>query len=108
MARRLSRRDEGERRRILAELEASGQSVASFARERGLPAWTLYEWRRRLASRKPVGAAGEPDFVRVVVTPQRPSTSALQVELGTGARIHVPPGFDEGELRRLVEVLSSC
>jgi transposase-like protein len=108
MARKAKGRGDAERRRILTELEASGQSVASFARQRGLSAWTLYDWRRRLGSSERPEAAPEPGFVQVVVKPERQVAAPIQVELPTGARIHVPPGFDEAELRRLVEVLFSC
>ena len=32
---------------LLAELEASGQPLAQFARERGIASWRLYEERRK-------------------------------------------------------------
>jgi hypothetical protein len=32
----------------------------------------------------------------------------MTVELATGVRVHVPHGFEEEELRRLLEVLGSC
>ena len=61
-----SRRDE-DVQRLLAEQEASGLSVAAFARERGVPTWTLYDGRRRLRKRK--GRAKGADFVQVHVRP---------------------------------------
>lgn len=108
MARKATRRSDLERGRVLAELEASGQTVASFARQRGLSAWTLYEWRRRLQAKGRAAKALAPAFVPLHVKPEPTSAVAFQVELDSGTRIHVPGGFDEAELRRLVEVLSSC
>ena len=66
------------------------------------------EWRRRLQAKGRAARAITPKFVPLHVKPERASAVAFQVELDSGARIHVPGGFDESELRRLVEVLSSC
>src|SRR5688572_33001372 len=70
---RAARRGPGEvyYRALLREQESSGQSLRSFARARGLSAWTLYGWRARLGrtrSRRS-RAAGEiaPDLVAVDV-----------------------------------------
>jgi len=106
MAKRVGkRRDEGIRR-LLDEQKASGLSVAAFARERGLSKWRLYEGRQRLRKRK--SRAKKADFVEVHVRPVQPARSPIEVELEAGMRVHVPPGFDEDELRRLLGVLSSC
>jgi hypothetical protein len=32
----------------LRRCEAAGRSAASYAKEQGLPAWALYQWRSRL------------------------------------------------------------
>lgn len=109
MSRRISRWQEEQRRSVLSDLERSGQSVAAFARERGLSPWTLYKWRRDSAGGATrLIAAPEPDFVQVTVRPAEAPRSALQLELEGGLRVNVPAGFDEGELRRLLEVLTSC
>lgn len=100
-----SRRDE-DVQRLLAEQEASGLSVAAFARERGVPTWTLYDGRRRLRKRK--GRAKGADFVQVHVRPVQLPPSPIEVDLKTGIRVRVPAGFDADELRRLLGVLASC
>lgn len=99
------RRDEGIKE-LLAEQQASGLSVAAFARERGLPRWKLYEGRQRLRKRK--SRAKDADFIQVHVRPVEPASSPIEVELKAGMRVQVPPGFDEDELRRLLGVLASC
>ena len=102
-------RAEEKRRQVLAELRASGLSVAAFARERGLSAWTIYDWRRRLREQSG-GARNELDLVKVTVAAPAPApqASTIAVELEAGHRVYVPAGFDAAELRRLLEVLASC
>ncbi len=92
-------------RALVDELEASGLSIAAFARMNGEPPWRLYEWRRRLKRKAP---ASEPTFVpvRIVDAPNQPAP--LEIELGRQRRILVPPGFDEATLQRLVQVLEAC
>lgn len=90
----------------VTELKANGQSVVSFARERGLSPWTLYEWRRRL--RGEVAASERKPFVELKLGRVSSTASTMSIELPSGLRVHVPHGFEEAELRRLVGVLSSC
>ena len=106
MAEPARRRSDERRRQILAEQRASGLSVAAFARERGLSAWTLYDWRRRLGEQ--AVPQEKPEFVQVMVAPSASRASTIAVELEAGMRVHVPAGFDAAELRRLLEVLASC
>src|SRR5919199_2037764 len=41
--------EEGARwRALLAEQKESGQSIAGFCRDRALPVWQFYEWKKRL------------------------------------------------------------
>lgn len=36
---------------LLSEQQTSGQSIAEFCRERVLPVWQFYEWRKRLRAK---------------------------------------------------------
>lgn len=91
---------------LLAELGASGESLAAFARERGLSTWKLYKARRMLECAE--GAAAVFERVRVVGTGEAPAPPSIEVEHSCGHRLRVPVGFDAATLRRLVEVLESC
>lgn len=93
-------------RHVVAELESSGLSVVSFARERGLSPWTLYEWRRRL--RRQDAPSERKPFIEVKLIEKPSPATTMAIELPSGLRVHVPCGFEEEELRRLVGVLSSC
>ncbi len=88
-------------RALIAAQERSGQSVRAFAAARGFAAGTLYWWRSRLRDR------GE-DLVRVAVVEREaaddPTSASFELQLGD-IMLRVPAGFDERELRRLLQAL---
>lgn len=87
---------------LLEELEASGESLASFARARGLRSWKLYKARRKL---RPARREVELVPVRVV---DEARAEAIDLVLASGHRLQIPRDFDEALLRRLLGVLASC
>lgn len=104
----MARRNEARRtqmRQLLAEQESSGLSAARFARERGMSPWLLYKWRRRV--REDAGKARS-RFVEVKVASGSQPSAVIAVELASGVRVHVPRGFAEADLRRVLAVLESC
>jgi len=96
-------------RGLVVEQEVSGQSVAAFCRERGVPASQMFAWRRRLREGE------ESKFVAVEVAPdgeaKQPKlamrSGAIEVRLGRGRSIVVEPGFDAHHLRELLSVLEA-
>jgi hypothetical protein len=90
-------------RGLVAEQGASGQSVAAFCRERGLPASQFFAWKKRLRQ------AAEPFVeVQVVGTPAQSATApsrAIEIRLAGGRRIFVEPGFDADHLRAVLAAL---
>lgn len=95
-------------RAVLERQAESGLSVTDFAASAGVSAWTLYDWRRRLAgSDGDRGAAPRLVEVTVVPTPA-PTGTGIRVRLRSGHRLDVRAGFDDHELRRLIGVLESC
>jgi hypothetical protein len=95
-------------RGLLSEQQTSGQTIAGFCRERMLPVWQFYEWRKRL------GAKTEP-FVAVQVIPSEPaslpipppplSRDPIEIRLRSGRSLLVGPSFDAGHLCRLLRLL---
>lgn len=75
-------------RKFISEQEASGQSVPSFCRERGINEATFYSWR----TRKPEGGAR---FTRVL-TERR-----IELELSSGITIRIAPQ----DLKAVLEAL---
>jgi hypothetical protein len=97
---RIARQEEW--RRILAELDASGERATDFGRARGIPAWKISYWRKAL---KPVSSEGQGGFEQVRMSSDR-TPMALWVEAGRW-RVGVAPGFDAATLRKVVEALTT-
>ena len=102
---------EGEAQAVLEAYEASGLSVAEFARRHGFGPQRLRWWKKRREEQ--AGAALS--FVPVhVAAPQSQATrrteegASMEVVLARGRRIRVEPGFDAGELARLVRALEEA
>lgn len=100
-------------RGLVFEQGASGQSIAAFCRDRGLPVSQFFAWKKRLRQ-----AAAEP-FVEVEVgdargprgegaaQPATPRCAAIEILLAGGRRIFVEPGFDANHLRAVLAVLEA-
>lgn len=98
----------------LRRCEAADGSVASYAREHGLPAWALYQWRSRLVrdglwpakihKAKPVARSQSVPmhFARVAVTAPAPACVVrLQLNNGRRAEIELP------QIDTLIQLISA-
>jgi transposase-like protein len=101
---------ETEAQAVLEAYEASGLSVAEFARRHGLGPQRLRWWKKRRAEEGPALS-----FVPVhVAAPPSPEaqraagTASMEVLLARGRRIRVEPGFDADALARLVRALEEA
>jgi hypothetical protein len=110
-------------RRMLRLWRRSGPTtVRDFCAEHGLTEPSFYSWRRIIverdrARRRPPrradnGRTGagrkqldEPAFVPLGVLPATCTPTALELVLGPGRIVRVPPGFDAATLRQLLAVL---
>jgi hypothetical protein len=89
---------------LIKEQEQSGQSVASFCRERGVRASQFYAWKQRIRQRAGSG------FVEVrsgaePASAGRRRNGAIEVHLDGGRGLLVEPGFDPDHLQALLTVL---
>jgi hypothetical protein len=89
---------------LIKEQEQSGQSVASFCRERGVRASQFYGWKQRI--REGAGSG----FVEVRSGAEPASAGwrrnrAIEVRLHGGRGLLVEPGFDPDHLHALLTVL---
>jgi len=94
----------------LAAQSSSGLSILAYAKKLGVSAPTLYLWKRRLSARANAKSeTPKPGLVELVLERDRgDSTSPFVVRLGEDRSLEVSPGFDDTELRRLMQVLESC
>lgn len=88
-------------RKRLASWMASGLKVREFCEREGVTPTAFAHWRKEIATRD--GRAA-PVFVPVYITPT-PAAVPLEVGLGGGRVIRVPPGFDPAHLRAVVAAL---
>jgi hypothetical protein len=90
------------RARIM-EQEGSGLSVKQFCKERGLSAWSFYDWRKRLReSPAPVRFA----LVERRSGRQKPAISAdVEVVFAGGEQLRIRSGVDGATLRMVIEAL---
>ena len=100
-------------REVFARLEGSGLSMKAFAAREGISYTTMQYWRRRLGGGRTKAVERQKPVVlspvRVVPdTPAAAERKGFEVWLSNGVSLEVPPGFDEGELQRLVGELSGC
>lgn len=85
--------------RLVAQWQRSGESGAAFARQRGIPTWTFWYWRRKLASVSTETAA--PTFVPVQVASDDESW-VLEVVSPSGERVQVRAGASAELVRATV------
>ena len=92
-------------RGLISEQVASGKSIATFSRERGLPVWQFYEWKKRLRHPEPATFVAVEISEAEVIPPQTKQISGIEVQHRRGWSLIVDPGFDAAHLRRLLSVL---
>jgi transposase-like protein len=118
---------------IVRRWKESGRSVRGFCRAEGLRESAFYCWRRELERRKPQATAvevPEPQTGSVTPTPSRgkpllrqdrpgpsfvpvhlvasaagPAAGGVEIVLGQGRTIRVPPGFDRQTLASVLALL---
>jgi hypothetical protein len=99
-------------RTMVRQWRQSGRTARDFCAEHNLSEASFYAWRRTIAERdqEPTSAVSPALFVPVRLTaPTAPDQSAtLEVVLGAGRVLRVPPGFDAATLRRLLGILQEA
>ena len=88
---------------VIAEREASGESVAAYCRQRDIPTWKYHYWSRRLKGEGVERREG--DFVEMRF--DGGGGSGVWFDLGAGVRLVVERGFDAEELRRVLRALGA-
>lgn len=92
---------------IVEAWRESGETVAEFARRHGVDPKRLSRWASRLR-RSRRSAPAPVHFQRVRVAgdgASRQGGASIEIDLGTGRRVRVAPGFEAEDLRRVLVVL---
>ena len=87
---------------IVSDWNKSGESQASFCRDRNLRSWQLSYWHRRLRPKTSDVSSG---FVRV---DEVSGCSGIRLRTAGGLEIELDRHFDELTLKRLFSVLTSA
>ena len=102
-------------RQLIGQWQRSGLSVRAFCQRQHVTVPSFYAWRRRLQQRDCVAhRSPAPDpvtFLPVHVQHDHPDPPpSLELILGDGRHLRIPPGFDPATLRALLVVLEgrSC
>jgi hypothetical protein len=94
-------------RGLISEQAGSGQSVAAFCRQRGLPASQFFAWKKRLRQAA-TGQFVEVRVARAEEPAQRTAAHSQAIEIRLGSRcVFVEPGFDADHLRALLAALET-
>jgi hypothetical protein len=96
-------------RHLVSEQAQSGQSIAGFCRDRGLPGSHFFYWKKRLRE------AVAPQFVELqLAKASEPGVQAhpalgtsIEVRLSNGRSLIVGPGFDANHVRALLVLVES-
>ena len=89
-------------RDMLLLWQTSGQTIRAFCQAQRLSEPSFYAWRRRIFAQR---ERQQPAFVPVRVTPTPTASIPIELVLGGGRVVRVPPGFDADTLRNLLAVL---
>jgi hypothetical protein len=84
--------------KLIAEQEASGQTIRVFGEQRGLADNSFYRWRQRLEKSAPV---------RFALLKTVGSEVPLELYLTNGERLRIGSGVDTATLRVVLEALRS-
>lgn len=95
----------------LSAWRSSGQSLAEYARGRGVRVQRLYRWKRWLAESAGPGRRPRPapSFLPVrVVKGVGTESGSFEIVMGEPVRVRVPADFDAAALSRLLGALAGC
>ena len=81
---------------LIAEQEASGQSIRTFCQEKGLGDHSFYYWRKKLQKSAPVQFA----LLKTVA-----SAAPLELILANGEQLRIRNGVDAATFRLVLDVV---
>jgi hypothetical protein len=102
-------RDAADAADCLSAATASGETCAAWARRNGVDPRSLNAWRMNLTRGRRARVRAPPRLVELVPTAPAPAAEPTRYRVHVGdLAVEVDERFDEGVLRRLLAVASSC
>jgi transposase-like protein len=83
-------------RNLIAEQEASGQTIRAFCQEQGVGDHCFYYWRKRLQKSEPVQSA----LLKTVA-----SAAPLELILANGEQLRIRNGVDAATFRLVLDAV---
>ena len=98
---------EDDKRRLVAETLAPGETVHGVARRRGVSTSQLFTWRKRLRAEAgfPPPAPTLPGFAAVAIAPAPPA-GLIEVELAGGDRVRISGPADPAVVAAALRALA--
>jgi hypothetical protein len=93
---------EAHARTAIRRWAASGSSKAAFCRAEGISPVTFFRWMQEFGSVGQPSASG--GFVEVRLD-RATAPRGFELEFSSGRRLRIPPGFDAGDLERILALL---
>ena len=106
---------EDDKRRLVAETFAPGETVDGVARRRGVSTSQLFTWRKRLRTEAgfPPSPSGVPGFAAVAIAPVPPLAGEaeappglIEVELAGGDRVRITGAADPAVVAAALRALA--
>jgi hypothetical protein len=92
-------------RERVTEWERSGQSVPAFCRQRHLPTWSLYQWRKRLGPTPVRRSQRTTRFVEISLPSVETPAWACELELNNGRKLRFRGGVPAQQVAALAAAL---
>ena len=99
-----TRRTPPQRAEIVAQLEASGLTVADFCRQEALPRASVYLWRRQQREADAAADDGPPRMLRVEAASAPAAETGVTARLTNGVELRVAIDY----LPALVSAVAAC
>lgn len=94
-------------RDVLGQMEQEGKTLSEMARKLRVSPQRISWWKKRLGRQTPEKSAAKQMFVEVTM-PAQNTERAFTIRTRRGHAVEVWPGFDAGELHRVLAVVEEA
>jgi hypothetical protein len=88
---------------LIEECESSSQSNKSFCKEKDLPEWKYYYWKKKYKEEKYAGGFG--DFIRLKPTRNKINSNEVKICYPNGVQVVLSQEIDLSELKAMISLI---